>query len=64
MIRLFALLAAAISVQGCVVAKVADAAVSTGATAVKTTAKVGAGAVDAVTPDPKDDEDKDRDDNQ
>jgi len=49
--------------QGCVVAKVADTAVSVGATTVKTTAKVGAGAIDAVTPDPDKDDDDEKNDN-
>lgn len=39
---------------GCAVVTVADAAVSIAATAVKTTVKVGAAAVDAVIPDSDD----------
>lgn len=46
--------------QGCTVVKVADATISTGASVAKTTAKVGVGAVDVVTPDRKKD---DHDDN-
>ena len=58
MYRVVSLIVLAASLQGCVVAKVADAAVSTGATAVKTTGKVAGGAVDVVTPDGDDEDDK------
>jgi len=60
MFRLIFLIAVVASIQGCVVAKVADAAVSTGASAVKTTGKVAGGAVDVVTPDGDKDDNKDK----
>lgn len=41
------------SLSGCAVVTVAGAAVSVAATAVKTTVKVGAGAVDLIIPDTK-----------
>jgi hypothetical protein len=41
------------SLSGCAVVTVAGAAVSVAATAVKTTVKVGAGAVDLIIPDKK-----------
>lgn len=61
-------LAFCLGLSGCVIADVAGAGISVGATAVKTGAKVGgtaikvgAGAVDAVTPDRKQDNKDDRD---
>lgn len=59
MFRVISIVVFAACAQGCVVAKVADATISTGASAVKTTGKVAGGAVDVVTPDGgKDDDDK------
>ena len=58
MYRVIFLIVLTAAAQGCVVAKVADATVSTGATAVKTTGKVAGGAVDVVTPDGNDEDDK------
>jgi len=54
--QLFLLLIIAVLHCGCSVITVADAAVSTAATAVKTTVKVTGAVVDAVIPD-RDDED-------
>lgn len=53
------LIAAVAMNSGCAVVTVADAAVSIAATAVTTTVKVGAAAVDAVIPD-GDDEKKEK----
>ena len=60
-LKLLSLVLLTISAQGCVAAKVASTAVSTGVGTVKTTAKVGKGAVDLVTPDG--DREDHRDDN-
>jgi hypothetical protein len=56
--RLILIAAMCVSVQGCMVIAVADAAVSVAATAVKTTVKVGAAVIDAAIPDSKPEEDK------
>jgi hypothetical protein len=56
--RLMLVAAICVSVQGCMVIAVADAAVSVAATAVKTTVKVGGAVIDAAIPDSKPDADK------
>lgn len=52
---LFTTLAVALLCTGCAVYTVADAAVSVGATVVKTTVKATAAVIDAVIPDSKSD---------
>jgi hypothetical protein len=54
--RLIVVAVLALSVQGCAVIAVADAAVSVAATVVKTTAKVGGAVIGAAIPDSKPDE--------
>ena len=58
-IQLTGLTLLTMTTQGCVAANVASKTISTGATVVKTTAKVGKGAVDIAIPDDDSDENND-----